>query len=70
RENLYFMELSLDFKELTLNIIIVYVAPNDLEVQRHILKCIKNHIEKVPKKSRRIIIIEDFNIDIDKTDCS
>ncbi|CAG8830608.1 33924_t:CDS:2 [Gigaspora margarita] len=52
--------MILDFKGLSINIIIVYVAPTSLEVKKNIKEYLKKHLKDIEtkKKAQRCVILE------------
>ncbi|CAG8754162.1 12584_t:CDS:2, partial [Gigaspora margarita] len=52
KENLYILKLTLDFKGLSINIIVVYVAPTSAEVQKSIKEYLKKHIKDIKTKKK------------------
>ena len=69
RKNLYILDLVLDFKGLSINIIVVYIAPTSVEVQKIIYEYLKERLRSIEakKKEQRCIVVRDFNMNLNQT---
>ncbi|CAG8854354.1 9755_t:CDS:2, partial [Gigaspora margarita] len=62
-ENPYILNMILDFKGLSISIIVLYVVPTSSEVQKNIKEYFKKHLKDIEtkKKAQRCVILGDFN---------